>query len=1342
VPDDGAVATTRNAPMKHRAFPLTSLQRAMLAASRRSPGAGMYIVQDVCKTPENIDFQALRHAWSKVSLLHEALRTSFEITGTSFEQRVDDEVDHSWQELDWRAMDSAAARRDLDALLERDRLQGFDPGSGPPMRFRVIRMPEGISAIAWTVHHAAIDGRSNLIVWSDLFRAYEAVLAGHAVQLAPAAPFRDYVEFVGQLDSKRAVEYWRGHLAGLSQASGLLVDRLRPGAGTRANIDSGKITVELSDFATAAVRAFAAGLGLTVNSLVQAAWALLLSRCSGNRDVVFGVTRACRGPHVPESDRMVGTLINTLPFRVDVDPDATVSGWLKGVRSQAVEMRPHEHTPLDTVWQATGESDARPFETLVLYEHETVPATFRSLGEGWRLRSMQRAQSTDLRLTLSVYGNPRITLDLVYDKTLFTSATIESLGACLEAILEGFVAGAEVRVSQLGLLPRVEHERLIHGVNRTQKDFPQTACAHHLVQSQARSSPDRIALEQGGRVITYAELDRRSASEARALQAIGAGRGDIIAVLVPRSPETVIAILAALKAGCVFAILDPDQPPERLSGMLEDAAPAVVLVSPGDRVGGLAQQRVLCLGETSPVASDLIETVTADDPAYVVYTSGSTGKPKGVVVSHRALVNHTLAAGEVFGITPLDRRLQFASMTSDVFIAEVFNYLAQGATLVFPAGGTPASLSEFTRTLELNRITIAGLPAKWFEQWVEHLKAGGSDPPQSLRAVIFGMEATSPGAAIEWKKLAPSIRLFNAYGPTETAMTATTYEVGHVEREKKLYLPIGTPVANMRAYVLDSARHPVPCGIAGELYLSGASVALRYHGLPELTAERFVPDPFQPEGRMYRTGDIAFRSPDGNLVLLGRSDRQVKIRGFRVELEEIEAALSGHPAVLRCAVTVDAGTRHPMLAAYIVAKHTPSVRDLRSHLGQVLPAHMIPSAFVVVPALPETQTGKTDHRSLPRLENCTLLQDSPGMAPRTPTETLLAALWTEVLGTRGFGVRDDFFEVGGDSLTAAILVRLVRDRLGRDLPMAALFPEATIARMALVLEGSREAASEGCSAVVLRETGSRVPMFCVSWDHDDPYCFRHLCSAMGADQPFYAVPNPLTIAEQTPRVEDLASQVRGAIAAIRSRGPYVLGGFCFGGVLAYETARQMVEGGEEVHLVALFDTPAPGFPKVGTRGYWRRAFELGYQAIRGSESVRGTDVKKHVRMLGERATQRARGLIGRSSALAGAGAALPSAERLGFLMRHCASAYSLRPLNVPTVQFLAQDEPVRTRVLEDPRLSWDEVCPAHRVYQVPGGHRGVLAPTGAEEIAAILRELLHSDRGRLVPISDASPQYR
>jgi thioesterase domain-containing protein len=339
------------------------------------------------------------------------------------------------------------------------------------------------------------------------------------------------------------------------------------------------------------------------------------------------------------------------------------------------------------------------------------------------------------------------------------------------------------------------------------------------------------------------------------------------------------------------------------------------------------------------------------------------------------------------------------------------------------------------------------------------------------------------------------------------------------------------------------------------------------------------------------------------------------------------------------------------------------------------------------------------------------LEDSPGIAPRTSTETTLAALWAEVLGTDNLGVHDDFFEAGGDSLMAASLVRLIHDRLGRDLPIAALFPEATMARMAVVLDGARANGSESCTSVALRETGSRVPMFCVTWDRDDPYCFRHLCRALGADQPFYAISNPLSVAEQTPRMEDLASRVRSAIAGIRPRGPYVLGGFCFGGVLAFETARQMIEAGEEVRLVALFDAAAPGFPKIASLRYWRRAYELGRDAIRGSVKVSGKEIKAHFRMLCHLATRRASTIVVPFAARVGT--AIPPAPTLAALMRRCQSAYTLRPLDTVTVQFLARDERVNARVLEDPRLSWANVCPAHRVYWVPGTHSGLLAPPGA-----------------------------
>ena len=1313
--------------MKRTAFPLTSLQRAMLLASRRLPGSGVYLVQDICETTENLDLGALRRAWSRVSRLHEGLRTRFESTATAFEQWVDDDIAYSWREFDWRAMDGAAARRALDSLLERDRARGFDFGAGPPMRFHAIRMPNAAWVIVWTIHHAAMDGRSNQIVWSDLFTAYEAASRGREAQLPPAPPFRDHVEFVRTLDATRAGEYWQGRLAGLSQTAGFVADRLRPDSSGRTKGDFGKATLDLSEDRTRALDEFARVLGLNINSLVQAAWALLLSRCSGNRDVVFGVTSACRRSSGTGADRMVGTLINTLPFRVDVDPEAEVAAWLKNIRAHGVEMRRYEHTPIETVWQAGGKSGTRPFDSVVVYEHAPVAQTFWSRGGNWRFRTVRRVQRTDLPLTLAAYGKPRIVLDLIYDTALFTCETMTGLAACLGAILEGFVAGAHGTVSQIGVLPELERRRVVHDLNRTQRDFPRDSCAHHLVEEQARRSPKRIALEQGGRIITYGELDGRAWSAACALREMGARRKNLIAVLMRRSPEAVIAILAALKAGSAFLPLDPDLPAERLSGMLEEAAPAVVVGCATDLAGLSRKGPVLCLDDPPLVPYELVEDTTAGDPAYAIYTSGSTGKPKAVLVSHRALVNHALAAGEIFGITPLDRRLQFASIGSDVFVAEVFNYLAHGATLVFGAGPERASIAEFAATLEQHKVTIAGLPATWWSEWVNELKTGGSRVPQSLRAVIVGMERVSSGAAGAWRELAPSIRLFNAYGPAETAMTATTYEAGSSDWESRSYVPIGMPIANMRAYVLDSAGHPTPSGIAGELCLAGVGVGLGYLGAPQLTAERFQADPFQadPDGRMYRTGDTAFRLPDGNLVLLGRSDRQVKIRGFRVELEEVEATLAGNPSVAHCAVTVDDRGQYPRLAAYIVPAGSgpPSVRDLRSYLGRTLPAHMIPPVFVMARALPRTASGKIDHRSLPALEDCAPMPENSRAAPRTATEIQLSGLWAEALGRQGIGVHDDFFETGGDSLGAAALVQLVRERFGRDLPLAAFFQGPTIAHMALMLESNGGNALDA-GAIALRESGSRIPMFCVTWERDDPYCFRHLSRELGAEQPFYALRNPLSMEERMATVENLASRVHRTIGELKPHGPYVLGGFCFGGVLAFETARQMVEAGEEVRLVALFDAAAPGFPKLASARYWRRVRDLVRQAIRGSVKIRREDIAGHLRVLRELAARRVGAAAMRSAARAGATAVIPPAETLGALMRRSLTAYKPRPLDVPTVQFLARDEPISARILEDPRLGWPELCPKHRLLRVPGTHSELLAPPGAGEIAVILRELL------------------
>ena len=583
--------------------------------------------------------------------------------------------------------------------------------------------------------------------------------------------------------------------------------------------------------------------------------------------------------------------------------------------------------------------------------------------------------------------------------------------------------------------------------------------------------------------------------------------------------------------------------------------------------------------------------MTLDDLAYLIYTSGSSGQPKAVAMPHRGLVNHSLAASSIYGITETDRRLQMASIGTDVFVAEIFNYLCRGAALVFGWDRGNKSVREFLRCLDDRRITISGIPSGWWSEWMA-LEESVAAPPACLRAVVIGMEKAGPASFLRWKRLAGNkTRLFNAYGPTETSPTATIYEAGTSPWEADSYVPIGKPLANTSAYVLNEHGSPVPIGVAGELHIGGEGVARGYWNRPELTAARFVPDPFEPAGssRLYRTGDIVFSLPDGNLVFSGRADRQVKIRGFRVELDEVETVLAGHGEVKQCAVVMAGDGDRRCLAAFVVFKSgDPAIEGIRSYLAQRLPEHMIPAAFVTLPALPMTAGGKIDRQALPLWKVERVPPETGFQAPTTETELRLAEIWRRVLNVWPIGASDNFFALGATSLDATRLLTLVEEKFGIEAPASLLWRVPTLARMAFVLE-SRELAvelgEEDGEVVALQPRGARIPFFCFP-GNDNPAFFLPLAMSLGNEQPFYAVRDPRPIAERGDyTVEEAAERLVEAIRRVRPAGPYVVGGHCFGGLAAFEAARRLAASGE-VAKVILIDVAAPGYPKVVRQ--WKR----------------------------------------------------------------------------------------------------------------------------------------------------------
>lgn len=1171
---------------------MSPLQRSMVLASLRSPRAGVYVVQDVCEIPGPLNAALLLESWRRVSQHHTALRCSVEIeTGGEPLLRVHHDPEIQWQHLDWSAYQDDERDIRLAEFLRFDWTKGFAFEEGVPIRFARVRTAEDRHLLIWTSHHALLDGRSYLVVWREWFALYEALLSGNDLP----QPEADYYGDVARSERNDVVateQYWRRQLHGLTQTTGYVVDRIRA-ASPDAQEGSAKQSRSLSDEQSRRLREFALQHGLTVNTLIQAAWALLLGRYSGRSMVMFGVTRNGRPADVQGAEDWVGLFIKTLPMRLDVAPDEPLIPWLQKIRSQWIEMRGHEQPSLEQIREWSGLHQGTPlFDCILVYDHQSPGEWLRKVGGNWSLRDLRRFQRTDSPLTLAAYGEPRIAFDLIYDSHLFDQHTALGMTRHLEKLLLSFLERPDGRLSDLKMLAEDEEAWLVNGANQTASPYDQSLCAHRLFEEQARRTPESVALDNGERTITYAEANQRANRLAWFLHSQGVKAEDRVAICMDRSPEAVIAVLAALKAGAAFFPLDPNLPPERLRTMLDDAQPKLVLCQARHGSTSAAGGRtVLDLDRWSheiaqQPGGDLPDVATSGNAAYAIYTSGSTGTPKAVVMTHRSLVNHTLAMSRIFGISSRDRRLQFAAIGSDVFVAEVFNYLCSGAALVFGVKREGQSLGEFLRLLKERRITITGVASTWWNEWVAALASGVSVLPPSLRAVIVGMERVDPTTFATWKRVTgKSVRWFNIYGPTES-LTTTIYEAGSSAWEDGPFVPIGKPIANVRTYVLDAAGEPVPMGIAGELYVGGDGVARGYWNAPELTAQKFVPDRFgnDPASRLYRTGDLVFQLPDGNLVFAGRADRQVKVRGFRVEPEEIESALAEHAAVRQCAVILDSEQK---LAAYLTAPHeaTPTLQQLRSHLSRRLPAHMMPGAFFVLPEMPRTASGKIDLLALAKSEATQLRSQSTSALPSTPTEKRLAALWREALGgTSPVGASDNFFELGGDSLRATILITLIHGEFGKEVSLGDLLRAPTIAELAPLLAddeavGGRVATLHN-GVIALRSSGTRVPFFGIPAAGFDPICFRQLALHLGDDQPFFALDNPVWVAGRMQTIEAMAKRACALIRRVQTSGPYVLGGYCFGGVVAFEVVRQLISAGERVQLLALFDTARPGYPKL------------------------------------------------------------------------------------------------------------------------------------------------------------------
>ncbi|MDY7077385.1 MAG: amino acid adenylation domain-containing protein, partial [Chloroflexota bacterium] len=1067
-------------------YPLSPMQQGMLFHSLYAPESGVYVEQSSWTLRGALDVSAFEQAWRRVVDRHSVLRTAFLWEDLDEPlQVVYRRVELELEERDWRSFDGSEQQSQLEAFLSQDRERGFGLDEAPLMRLVLIRLDDDAYHFVWSHHHLLLDGWSQPILFQEVFGFYEAFSQEQDLHLPPPRPYRDYIAWLQQQDGAETEAFWRRTLQGFTAPTPLTVEGILKEEGGESDAD---LVKEGEGYASQralllaetmeALQTLARQNQLTLNTLVQGAWALLLSRYSGEEDVVFGATVSGRPPDLPGAETMVGLFINTLPVRVQIEPEATTLEWLKELQVKQSELRQHEHTFLVDVqgWSEVPR-DLPLFESLLVFESYPITDAVRGQEHSLHIEGGPSFSRTNYPLLLAVSPGRGMGLEVAYDAQRFGAGTIRRMLIHFQTLLKDIVANLEQPLSALSLLTEAERRQLLVEWNGTEVEYPHDLCVHELFEARVEQTPDAIAVifaDQSTNLqpyqLTYAELNRQANRLAHYLQKLGVGPDALVSICVERSFEMVVGMLGILKAGGAYVPMDPANPPGRLAFMLEDTQVPLLLTQAhlADKLLNLkspiSNLQVICLDTDWELVAresfeDPVSGATPGDLAYVIYTSGSTGRPKGVLLEHRGFCNQVVGWARHFEVKPRDRVLQFLSFGFDGSIVEFFPTLVSGATLHLIPRQMALSLPDLHQLLQEQEITsLAMTPSA--------LAVLPSEDLPSLKTVISGGEKCTREVAARW---ASDRRFANVYGPTEATVTAAWYDVDEPQDEGA-NIPIGHPFPNVRLYVLDERFSPVPIGLPGELYIGGVGVARGYLNRPELTTERFIPDPFASpaseggwEGagaRLYKTGDLVRYLPDGNIEFLGRADFQVKIRGFRVELGEIETVLNRHPMVQTAAVLDrEEEPGNPYLAAYIVPEgDNLDLSVLNTYLKEQLPAYMVPVGYVVMDALPLTPSGKINRRALPAPEGRAALETAY-VAPRTPVEEGLVDLWTQVLGVERVGVRDDFFDLGGHSLLATRLVSRVREVFQVEVPLRDIFESPTVVDLAERVEAALRAAS-------------------------------------------------------------------------------------------------------------------------------------------------------------------------------------------------------------------------------------------------------------------------------------------
>lgn len=1164
-----------------RTIPSTEAQREVFIASGMDRDASCAYNESVSlELAGALDRAALERSIALLVERHEGLRSMMSADGRRVIVR--ERMDVPLLYTDLASLSDAERAQRLEAIADADMTTPFDVVDGPLFRAQLIRTGDDTHLLRLTGHHVICDGWSLGIIMADISRLYSALAAGTAPQLPPAIPFSDYalatIDFAKSEEHEKVRRFWLDRFSGTPPRMDLPTDRPRPPQKTYRGH---RLDVELDPKLVRGLREVATRSGSSLVTTLLTTFEVLLHKLTGQSDLVVGLPAA--GQSDSGMKDLVGHCVNLLALRSQVDDATPFIEHLKARRSAVLDAFDNQKYTFGTLVRELNvprEPGRIPLVPVVFNIDMNMDDGVRFTGLRHRFISNAR-RFEQFELFLNATGNDeRLLLEWSYNTDLFDAGTVRRWAEELERLIARINAKPDARIGELvaggdsaeGALPPPAWLGQAPA-------YPQVPIGG-LFDEIARRYPDRIAVELQGHTLRYRELQQRVHALAAQLTAAGVKRGDPVGLCVERSFGMVTAMLAILHCGGCFVPFDPAYPEDRLHFMFDDTQVKVLLTQRHlkDLLPPHQAKVVLLENAATRDGAPVAPVGGPDDAAYIMYTSGSTGRPKGVVVPHRAIVR-LVREQDFLPFGPDLVFLQLSNISFDASTVEIWGALLNGGRLVLQPQQKP-TLQEITETIREKGVTTVWFTAGVFNLLVDdHLER-----LRGLKHILTGGDVLSvPHVKKALEALGPGV-LINGYGPTEN----TTFTCCHAIDDAaaiKGSVPIGVPIHNTRVHVLDEALRPVPIGRTGELYAGGDGVALGYWRRPELTAERFLPDPFseKPGALLYRTGDLVRWTNDGVIEFIGRADGQVKVRGFRIELGEIENALNGHPLVKdRVVIARNDMGAEKQLVCYVVPndlQHMTEPADqerliaaVREHLRTDLPEYMVPTAFVVMREFPLNPNGKVDKKALPAPEFRTQTMQTSFVAPRTHLERMLAGIWSHLLGVEKIGVHDNFFDLGGHSLIGIQLLAQVDEQLKKSHSLKALFQAPTIAEFAKLLEDEGTLVEwENLSPI--QPEGTKVPFFCVHGDEANYFIPRYL----GDDQPFYAFfhqgedGKPI----RHTQVELIAEHFIREMRTVRPEGPYLLSGYSFGGVVAFEMAQQLTAAGHEVALLALLDTYEP-----------------------------------------------------------------------------------------------------------------------------------------------------------------------